>query len=42
MAYKGNELLHIQSIKEFLGEEKIKSFVNFVLQSFFIKWDTLF
>lgn len=32
MAYKGNELLHLQSLKVFLGEEKIKSFVNFVLK----------
>jgi phosphomannomutase len=32
MAYKGEELLHLQSLKQFLGEEKIKSFVNFVLK----------
>lgn len=31
MAYKSDKLIHLQSLKKFLGEEKIKNFVNFVL-----------
>lgn len=32
VAYKNGELIHRQSIKQFLGEEKIKTFVNFCLK----------
>ena len=31
-AYKGVELLNTQSLKDFLGESKIKRFINFVLR----------
>jgi phosphomannomutase len=31
MAHKGTELLAVQSIKKHLGEDKLKTFINFVL-----------
>jgi hypothetical protein len=31
MAHKGAELLAVQSLKKFLGEDKLKRFINFVL-----------
>ena len=31
-AYKGAEILNTQSLKDFLGENKIKRFINFVLR----------
>jgi phosphomannomutase len=32
VAYKGTSVIHTMSIKEFLGEAKLKSFINFVLR----------
>ena len=32
MAHKGTERLAVQSIKAFLGEDKLKRFINFVLK----------
>lgn len=32
IAYKGGKLIHSGSIKDFLGEEKLKKFINFVLR----------
>lgn len=31
VAYKGGQLIATQSLKQFLGEEKLKTFINFVL-----------
>ena len=31
MAYKEGKILAIQSLKKFLGEDKLKEFINFVL-----------
>ena len=31
MAHKGTELLAVQSLKDFLGEERIQEFINYVL-----------
>lgn len=32
MAFKGTELLAVQSLKNHLGEERLKRFINFVLR----------
>ena len=32
MAHKGTELLAVQSLKDHLGEDKLKSLINFVLR----------
>jgi phosphomannomutase len=31
VAYKGGQVVAIQSLKKFLGEDKLKEFINFVL-----------
>jgi Eukaryotic phosphomannomutase len=32
MAHKGTELLAVQSLKDYLGEDKLKTFINYVLR----------